>query len=295
MLTPLDKYLSGVNDIIQIVVTTSCDIFTCSNCTQLLPFRRDYVHMSLECFEEAVVCLKTWPGIVALFGGNPCSHPQFGDLCYILTRYIPQNRRGLWSNNLLGHGAVCHSTFYPEGRFNLNAHASPKAAAYMDEWLPGCVIPSSRDAAAWHSPILISHTDFGLSESEWVAARESCDINQKWSAAIVERSGRPYAYFCEVAAALDGIRGENHGMPAVPGWWRDPMYLYQKQVEQCCDRGCGVPLKQLGHLDTSETYDVSTQFIPLTAVSKAKSVSIAHQLQLDRPVVEATDYMRLRT
>jgi hypothetical protein len=117
----------------------------------------------------------------------------------------------------------------------------------MDRWLPGRLIPTSRDRASWHSPILLDWRDMGLSEPEWVAKREACDINQHWSAAILERDGAPYAYFCEVAGALDGIRGENHGIPAVPGWWRFKMDRFGDQVKSCCDAGCGVPLKRLGH------------------------------------------------
>jgi hypothetical protein len=54
-----------------VVITRNCDLFNCSNCTQLLPFRKDTQHMSLECAEEALKCLQGWPGIIACFGGNP--------------------------------------------------------------------------------------------------------------------------------------------------------------------------------------------------------------------------------
>lgn len=295
MITPYEKLCSGANDIIQIVVTTSCDLFTCSNCTQLLPFRTDYRHMDLSCFERAVISLKDWPGVVGLFGGNPCSHPQFPDLCRILASHIPQPRRGLWSNNLLRHGAVVRDTFYPEGRFNLNAHGDEYVAGMMEFWVPNRIIPSSRRTPAWHSPILLNYRDFGITEEDWIARREACDINQRWSAAIVQRDLKPYAYFCEVAAALDGIRGENHGTPVHYGWWQAPMAQFQSQVHGCCDQGCGIPLKAKGSIDADQTYDISESFIPLTRISRSNAITTHPNSpddlnRLSRP----TDYMRVR-
>lgn len=297
MLAPIDKLKSGVNDIIQIVVTTACTL-NCSNCTQLLPFRKDYLHMSLECFREAVESVREWPGVVALFGGNPCSHPQFPELCRILAEIIPQQeRRGLWSNDLLKHGDVARATFWPNGRFNLNAHGVARAAMGIVANLPNKIIPQSVQGGAYHAPILAHWADMGLTEAQWIQARESCGINQKWSGAIVQRGGRPYAYFCEVAAALDGIRGENIGEPAYPGWWKGTMRsddtLFPAQVKMCCDRGCGVPLKLKAEKDSNETYQVSPawqfQVSPYTAT---RAVNITEPTK--DHTHEVTDYMSVR-
>lgn len=294
MKAPTDKS----NDTIQIVVSRSCDLMWCSNCTQLLPFRKDAVHMSVDVFRQALRSLAGWPGIRGVFGGNPCVHPRFADLMAVLVEEVPdQRQRGLWTNNLLKHGALIRDVFYPHGRFNLNAHANPEAAAEIDRWLPGRLIPTSRDRASWHSSLLLDWRDLDLSEADWVAARETCDINQRWSAAIFERDGAPYAYFCEVAGALDGIRGENHGIPAVPGWWRFKMDRFDDQVKGCCDAGCGVPLKRLGHLDTDATYDYSSSFIPLVA-GKLRSPHLSGQLHDELTAVRTqspTDYQRLRS
>lgn len=292
MLTPRDKLLSGANDIIQIMVTTACDLYTCSNCTQLLPFRKDYRHMSLDVFEKAVKSLIDWPGVVSLFGGNPCSHPQFEDLCRILAKHIqPQARRGLWSNALLGHGEIVRQTFYPDGRFNLNVHRSVEATKEIVSWLPGKIIPSGVSAHSWHAPILMNYQDFGIDPDDWPAIRETCDINQRWSAAICERDGKPYAYFCEVAAALDGIRGMNHGMPLHYEWWKSPMQAYYGQVEGCCNAGCGVPLRGQGHLDNQETYDVSKSWLGKATEQKKQVVSLKFYATRPESTPVATDYL----
>lgn len=293
MLAPTDKR----NDTIQIDITRACNL-TCSNCTRLLPFRRDPVQMSPKVFREALRSLEGWPGIRGIFGGNPTRHCKFEELMGILVEEVPDQRhRGIWTNDLGKHGELIREVFYPHGRFNLNAHADREAAAEIDRWLPGRLIPTSRDRASWHSPILLDWRDMGLSESEWVEQREACDINRNWSAAIMERDGAPYAYFCEVAGALDGIRGENHGIPAVPGWWRFKMDRFGDQVKNCCDAGCGVPLKRLGHLDTDATYDYSTSFIPLVA-GKLRSPHLSGQLHEELTTVgtqSPTDYQGLRS
>lgn len=266
MLTPADKMSSGTNDIIQIVITRSCDIHNCSNCTQLLPFRIDNLHMSVEVFKEAVKSLEGWPGIKAIFGGNPCLHPKFEELMEVYVELVPEMRqRGLWTNNLGKHADLVRRVFHPSGRTNLNAHGRREAFQSMQDALPGKWVWLD---SSWHSPIMVDWKDLGMSEEEWATKRERCDINQKWSGGIYEREGRAAAYFCEVAGALDGIRGENHGVPAVPGWWKQPMAHFDHQVRRCCDRGCGIPLRGLGHKDKEATYDVSRSFKDFVAHGK---------------------------
>jgi hypothetical protein len=286
MLAPIDKIQNRGNDIMQIVVTTACDL-TCSNCTQLIVFRRDYKFMTLDCFEQAVVSMEGWPGVVALFGGNPCVHPQFPELCRILAEHRAPAQRGLWSNHLFKHGQIAMATF-SESRLNLNAHASRAAAALFETYFSNQWIQGSDTRASWHAGILMDRRDMGMSDEEWTQRRERCDINQHWSGAILQRDGKPYGYFCEVAGALDGIRGENHGVPAERGWWRQGMSGFAEQVRGCCDRGCGIPLRFEGHRDSDEIYDRSASWAHL---EPTRDVTIAeHATMLN--CSQATDYMR---
>lgn len=254
--------------------------------------------MSLDCFRKAVRSVADWPGVIGLFGGNPCVHPKFPELCEILCEEIPeQRRRGLWSNNLMDHGEAVKKTFYPHGRFNMNAHMDAAAAKEIERWLPGKLIRNSASQPSWHSAILLNWRDMGLSVSEWIRLRERCDINLKWSACIREHEGEPVAYFCEVAAAIDGIMGNNHGIPATPGWWHRKMSAFSSQVSCCCDIGCGVPLRGLGHMDRDDTYDMTPSWrARLQCDSFDPKVKIeTHGLEPLAKCVEATDYMRLRT
>jgi hypothetical protein len=295
MLAPIDKLKSKVNDIIQIIVTTACTL-QCSNCTQLLPFRKDARHMSVECFREAVRSLNDWPGVIGIFGGNPCNHPKFPELCKILQEEIPdQWHRGLWSNDLRQHGEIARETFYPHGRFNLNAHGVKDAAFKIKNYLPGKIIVESEMKQAEHSTILANYRDLDVPEEDWRERRERCDINQKWSGAIAEREGKPYAYFCEVAAALDGIRATNHGIPATPGWWKLSIAAFEAagQVSKCCDAGCGVPLRMKGHKDNEEIYDITPSWKEAVEAGPQPSLIKIHDT-IPARVAETTDYMGRR-
>jgi hypothetical protein len=282
---PTDKQ----NDIIQILVTRACDLFHCSNCTQLLPFRSDPVHMSVDVFRRACESVRDWPGIVAMFGGNPCVHPKFPELCEVMSAIIPPEHRGLWTNNLRGHGKIAAKTF-GKGRLNLNAHADVHAADEMERWFPGRVKTNSRDTPSWHSPILMDYRDLDVSDEQWVVLREDCDINKYWSAAIMQRGSDPYAYFCEVAGAIDGVRGKNHGIPAVPGWWHYKMDRFNHQVRNCCNTGCGVPLRRRGHLDRDNTYDATERWVPLTVTKRHCVRTVKYKAMPDGTSL-ATDYL----
>lgn len=297
MLAPVDKVTTrGRNDIFQIVITRSCDIFNCSECTQLLPFRKDPREMSLECIEEALRCLQGWPGVIACFGGNPCTHSRFPEVCALWQKYVPnQAQRGLWTNNLMTHGSVCRDTFWPWGRFNLNVHGSQKAAAEMHKWLPNVKVYGAKPSQ--HGGQLLDYADYGIPDAKWVELRENCDINQHWSGACYAREvdgiQKPFMYFCERAGALDGVRGTNHGVRMELGCWQWPMARFQEQVSGCCDHYCGVPLRTKGYTDSDDTYGVSPSLVPLTLDFKGK-VRVETRETLPAGTHELTDYQGLR-
>jgi hypothetical protein len=292
MLAPIDKVLHGGNDTIQIEITRKCDL-SCSNCTRLLPFRQDPIEMSLEVFRTAVASVADWPGIVAVFGGNPCMHTKFPEICKILEEFVPPERRGLWTNHTRKHGAVAAATF-SKGRLNLNAHGDPEAWRELSRWFPGRVIVESETRPSWHAAILVDYREMGIEDMAWTVIRERCDINRKWSGIIQERNGRAVAYFCEVAGAIDGVTGERNGVEVYNGWWRESMERFAHQVRNCCDRGCAIPLRLKGHLDCDETYDVSPAWLPHLSNPKKPAKFAIHQA-LPATCRETTDYVRLRT
>lgn len=282
----------GQKAIIQVIVTNRCDIRDCSNCTQMLPHQRERFDMTPENFRAAVRSLADWHGVVGVFGGNPCTHPQFPELCRIIAEEIPdKRRRGLWTNNLLGHGAIIRETFLPGGFFNLNVHDRSDAADEMRRELPGVSI-FGENRKSWHSPVMMSLRDFVPDEAERQKLIEQCDVNLKWSGAIAQVNGELRAYFCEIAAAWDLVRGQDNGLPVEPGWWRWGMERFADQAKLCHD--CGVPLKLRGHLDTDFVYDTSATNRQYVRVNVRRKAVVHDVLPGDR-VRETTDYMRLRS
>lgn len=229
------KYRDGV---IQIHITRSCDK-SCYNCTQGSNLGGRTSFISLLQFEQAVLSLKGYYGVVGVFGGNPALHPQFEGLCAILTEHIPFEQRGLWCNNPVGKTAIMRKTFDPSVS-NLNVHLD--SAAYEDfvtGW-PECK-PVGLHQDSRHSPCYVAmkdvlkvkrvvHADGGdchgtplvngkcpkcgihpdmQSTGIWPfydidRAHElisNCDINQHWSAMMGVFRGELRAWFCEIAGA----------------------------------------------------------------------------------------------
>lgn len=147
------KYRQGV---IQIWVTRACDK-ACFGCTQGSNLRGRPGMMTPEQFEQAVLSLKGYWGVVGVFGGNPAIHPQFPELCLILQQHIPYEQRGLWCNNPLGHGRIMRETFNPSVS-NLNVHLDRKAYDEFKRDWPECN-PVGLTQDSRHSPPYVAMKD----------------------------------------------------------------------------------------------------------------------------------------
>lgn len=235
--------------VIQIHVTRLCDK-SCFNCTQgsnLKPNLNYPQFISLEQFEQAVVSLKNYWGIVGTFGGNPALHPEFVELCAILRKHIPQEKCGLWCNNPISpvKAQAMRQTFNPAVS-NLNCHLDLKSYnMFMKHW------PESRPFGvkddSRHSPVFVSMKDVlsvkcgwcngsgevwsdelqtGMAEcidcdgtgETWDEEQawkliQSCDINQHWSAMVGVFRGELRGWFCEIAGAQSILQQSNSDYP----------------------------------------------------------------------------------
>lgn len=240
------KPLGGV---IQIWVTRACNL-SCYGCTQGANLVGNPGMITPDQFEQACLTLRDYFGVVGVFGGNPCLHPQFEELCTILRRHIPYHRRGLWSNNLWGHGACCRQTFNPSVS-NLNVHLDKEAWVEIKrDWpeaQPFGLLEESR-----HSPPYVAMKDVVEDESERWFLISKCDINQHWSSMIGVFRGQLRAWFCEIAGAQSMLhRAEPNypdtGVEVKEGWWRRSIITYTGQIRKHCHE-CGVPLRGYGEL-----------------------------------------------
>jgi|GEM_PF-1819745 len=234
--------------VICIDVTNKCDL-ACSNCTRLLKNQEDFWDMRPDNFRRALRSLEGFKGTIAVIGGNPCMHPRFETLCEIIVEEIPDKwQRGLWSNNVFKFQELVEETF---GQFNLNPHGDARSIKSLDKLKQ--LVPS---VAYWkghshHAPLLTAVRDL-FPEAEMWDRISKCDVNQEWSATLIENRGQLRAYFCEVAASFDLARGDDYGLDPDVGWWRMGISEFSSQVKKFCP-GCGVPARLKGSLDVEET------------------------------------------
>lgn len=231
--------------VLQVKVTNACDL-DCVNCSVgvgLAKKLRRTFHMTPDQFRQALRSLRGYTGVIGMFGGNPCIHPRFEELCAIFREEVPnQDQRGLWSNHPRGKGAICRATFSPT-HSNLNVHQVQAAwDEFKRDWPEAKLLPLGLSAPSYHGPLFGAMTDVGYTEEEMWRAVGRCYVNQAWSAEITVVDGKLLAYFCEVAATQAELSGDGSlGMEPAPGWWRRPMADFESQVRVSCPR-CLIPM-----------------------------------------------------
>jgi hypothetical protein len=282
--------------VLQIHVTRACDL-SCHHCTQGSQLSGKPVMMSPSEFETACKSLQGYFGIVGVFGGNPCLHPYFAELCEILRSYFPRQKCGLWSNNLRGHGAICRATFNPSVS-NLNVHLSQAAYDEMKRDWPECH-PVGLETDSRHSPPFVAMQDVIADEAERWRLIGQCDVNQFWSAMVCVVRGQVRGYFCELAGAQSMLHENDPdwpdlGVPAVPGWWNQGIEAFEQQVRWHCHR-CGVPLRGYGELAVGgQREQVSQTHLAIyKPKQRGREVQLVTQIEDLRraPEARATDYI----
>lgn len=288
------KFRGGV---IQVWVTRSCDK-SCYSCTQGSNFAGNPGMISVKQFEQALISLKGYFGVVGMFGGNPAMHPAFEELCHYMRQHVPYEQRGIWCNNplTLGKAQLMRQTFNPAVS-NLNVHLDEKAFDLFKKGWPESR-PFGLRQDSRHSPPFVSMVDLGIPEEERWELISRCDINQHWSAMIGVFRGQLRAWFCEIAGAQAMLHQHEPdypdtgfpigylGEPKEYQWWQRPMSHFQEQVRQHCHH-CSIPLRGYGHLAQTEPADTPELSSPYHAsVARSKS---------RRPLQMVTDREQLKS
>lgn len=296
MKSPRDKR-DGIwrNGVLQIWITRACDK-SCYGCTQGSNLGGKPGFITPDQFEVACQSLNGYWGVVGMFGGNPCIHPNFAVLCEIMADYIPWEQRGLWTNNLLGKGAVARHTFNPAVS-NVNVHQDARAAEeFAQDWPEANVKGLKSDSR--HSPPFVAMKDVILDFDERVALIVDCDVNKYWSALIGVFRGELRGWFCELAGAqsmlhqLDSTYPDT-GHAIVPGWWDKHISEFEEQITYHCHR-CGIPLRGYGSLANSgPTEQVSKEHERVYKLKRydRKLEIITSVEQMGDPLHRATDYI----
>lgn len=255
MVSPgMKRKAAWMGGIVQIHITRACDK-ACFGCTQGSNLGGKLTMITPELFEQAVITLKDYFGVVGIFGGNPAMHPKFDQLCRILSTRIRKSRCGLWCNHPKGHGKIIRKTFNPLVS-NLNVHLDREAYdEFKRDWPESRPFGLHEDSR--HSPVYVAMQDVIEDEAERWDLISKCDINQQWSSMVGMFRGELRAWFCEIAGAQSILHQwdpdyPDTGVPVVNGWWKQPMQAYAAQVRHHC-HGCGVPLRGHGSLAQDES------------------------------------------
>ena len=283
--------------IIQIWVTARC-ARACVHCTQGCNLQADRPDITREQFRHACRCLADYWGVVGIFGGNPCLHPQFPELCAIAREYVPRKQLGLWTDDFCGHGEVVRRTFNPHVS-NVNAHGDPaKAAALRRAWPEQDRILGAT-ADSLHSPVWVALCDVINDESKRWELISRCDVNQRWSAITLPVRGKLQVYFCEIAGAMAQLHPEwpELGLPCRPGWWKEGIETWREQVQWYCHR-CGIPLRLPAAPSNSDAPELATEthaaVLRLRRRRELRIIRSLAEIGVDRETLSekpATDYL----
>lgn len=283
--------------VLQIWVTRGCDK-SCFGCTQGSNLGGKPGKITPEQFEIACQSLTDYFGVVGMFGGNPATHPQFETLCEIMRKHIPQERRGLWCNNLHGKGAAARATFNPAVS-NLNVHLDRKAYdEFKRDWPEAS--PFGLDKDSRHAPPFIALQDVIPDEAKRWELIGACDVNQHWSAIICVFRNELRGFFCEIAGAQAMLHQENPDYPdlghkIVPGWWNRPMADFAEQARFHC-HACGIPLRGHGELAIGGTIEQVSQTHLDIYKPKQKGREVQTVLTIEQvsraPETRSTNYMQ---
>lgn len=280
--------------VLQVKVINSCDL-DCQNCSVAVgiakKLKRQF-RMTPDQFREALRSLRGFPGVIGMFGGNPCIHPEFEELCRIFREEVPnQDQRGLWSNRLFGHGAVCRETFGPY--CNLNVHGSREAwDEIRRDWPEARPIPAGLSEPSTHGPIFGSMRDLDITDNQMWELIGKCYVNQTWSAEITVVDGQLLGYFCEIAATMAELENDSsEGTAIVPGWWSYGMPAFADQVRKYCTR-CLIPMNPKKVDAAGLEPEVYTKtWAPLMLTVKGRPMAAATKLSELAGGAPATQYL----
>lgn len=304
MKAPADRRAGWL--VLQVMITRACSQ-SCFHCSQGSNLAGKPAMMSVDEFETAIKSLEGFPGIIGVFGGQPTLHPKFPEFCEIMRANVPYLQRGLWTNSLNGHGAVCRITFNP-ARSNINVHTCKDDYEEFERDWPEALAArrehtiDGRDKDSTHSSPWVAIKDVIADEEERWKLIGACTVNQFWSAIIGTVPGRGLrAYFCELAyahasmhaTAEDSGDWPDLGLIPTPGWWKLPMSAFDAQVRLHC-HSCGLAMNRPGQLAIGgdhEEFSITHQYIARPKAKDRPIEIISIGGMTERPSRPATSYL----
>ena len=199
------------NTVIQIEITNDCHL-SCANCTRHVGHHREPFYMDLDTVERAIDSLDGCPSRIGIMGGEPVKHPLFAEICDLVQRKVPADKREFWTAGFRwGRYEKLIKDTFP--RINFNDHIA---------------------TGGRHHPLLVAIEEVVDDPELRRKLIDNCPYQSHWSASITPHG----AYFCEIAASMGALFGIK-GWPIEPGWWRRGVADYKDQIDAFCGKCSG--------------------------------------------------------
>ena len=197
---------------VQIEVTNACNL-QCANCSRFVGHHKEPYFMDIQLVGKAIDSLEGFPGVIGIMGGEPTKHPQFSEICKLVQRKIPMEKRGLWTNG-----------------YKWKEYKSLIKKTFANK-----VLYNPKDNTQKHHPMLIAIEEVVEDKHYVQELVNKCWVRTKWAASINPKG----CFFCEIAAALDVLFEGPGGHPIEKGWWEKPPQEFDDQIRRYCYRCSG--------------------------------------------------------
>lgn len=256
-------------DIIQIEITNAC-LHRCSNCTRFCGHHKKPFFMDLDIFAKAVDSLADYPGMVGIMGGEPTIHPHFAEIAKrIADKRKPDPKVFLPLKEPVKDFAAYRHSYLAAHSHKVGLWTSLGDKYYenfeliQDVFGYQCV--NDHQNPGLHQALMITRSELGIPDAEWIQMRDKCWIQNLWSASITPKG----AFFCEIAAAMDALFDGPGGWHVEPGWWRRTPEDFKDQLHWC--ELCSAALKVPGFQANAEKDIVSPALLErLKAIGSPK-------------------------
>lgn len=240
--------------IVMIDITNACH-HACSNCTRFCGQHPKPFFMDVDFFKKAVDSMAGFPGIVGIIGGEPSLHPHFEEMMDYYASRVPEPRPkaflGTPTASFKDYGRLVR---YMRGRkrglFSALGPGYYKNFEKIQDIFPYQSL-NDHQSISMHQAILVTRKELGIPDEEWFKLRDSCWIQNIWSATITPKG----AFFCEIAASMDMLFDGPGGWPVEPGWWKRTPADFGEQLNWC--ESCSVSLTMPANNANDDTDIVS--------------------------------------
>lgn len=289
-------------DILVIDITNRC-FLACSNCTRDVAHQTHTREMTPDTFRKALASLKPWwkPGrVIGLIGGEPTLNKHFAEICRIFRDEFNPGALKLGRKPIRHMDQFAHDRLFDRTNGKgLWTSFGPRFMDHFEDVLDTFSHWNANDHSQGgkHQTALVDAREMcealGIPWSEWPKYRDTCWVQNSWSASITPRGK---AYFCERAAQLDELYNDGKlgwDIEAEPDWWKRRPDQFGEQLS-ICER-CSLALpgpSQVDALDRDiigKSHRIQLELIGSPAVKGGRFEEFDPAKHIERRTIETRD------